>query len=59
MEITDDMVKAKHKEFINRISVALNKKSGAVMPSQFSPAIQRLRQLAQLRKPTLEKPYGS
>ena len=56
MEITDDMVKRKHKEFNDRISVAV--KGGNMVDNQFSPAIQRLRQLAQLRKPTLEKPYG-
>ena len=59
MEITDDMVKKKHKEFNDRVSAALNRKSGNVKGTEFSPAIQRLRQLVQLRKPTLERPYGS
>ncbi len=58
MKITDDMIKRKHKEFNNRVSAALNKKGGGNMDNQFSPAIQKLRQLAQMRKPTLEKPYG-
>ena len=56
MEITDDMIKAKHKEFNDRVTAALSRKSGG---SEFSPALQRLRQLVQLRKPTLERPYGS
>ena len=59
MEITDDMIKAKHREFNDRITAALNQKTGNTMAMQFSPAIQRLRQLAQLRKPTLERPFGS
>jgi len=59
MEITDDMVKAKHKEFNDRVGAAISKKGGNNMGAQFSPAIQRLRQLAQLRRPTLERPYGS
>lgn len=59
MEITDDMVKAKHKEFNDRVAAALGKKTGATTGAEFSPAIQRLRQLAQLHKPTLERPYGS
>lgn len=59
MKITDQMIKAKHKEFNDRVSAALNRKSGSVTANQFSPAIQRLRQLAQLRKPALEKPYVS
>ena len=59
MEITDDMVKKKHKEFNDRVAAVLNRKSGATMGTEFSPAIQRLRQLVQLRKPTLERPYGS
>lgn len=59
MEITDDMVKRKHKEFNDRIAAALSGKMGNQMGNEFSPAIQRLRQLAQLRKPTLERPFGS
>ena len=59
MEITDDMIKNKHKEFNDRVTAVLNQKSGDTMAAQFSPAIQRLRQLAQLRKPTLERPIGS
>jgi len=57
MEITDDMVKRKHKKFNDRVTAALARKSGGV-GSEFSPALQRLRQLVQLRKPTLERPYG-
>ena len=51
MEITDDMIKKKRKEFIDDIAAAINQKKG----TQFSPAIQRLRQLA--RRP--QRPYGS
>ena len=56
MEITDEMVKKKHKEFNARVSAALNRKGSNT--SQFSPEIERLRRLAQLRKPTLERPFG-
>lgn len=59
MEITDNMIKRKHKEFNDRVVAALNKGKGDLVSQQFSPAIQRLRRLAQLRKPTLERPYGS
>lgn len=45
MEITDEMIKRKHKEFNDRISAVLNRTGG----NQFSPRIERLRQLAQLR----------
>lgn len=34
-------------------------KQTPVAPPKFSPVIQKLRQLAQLRKPTLRKPYRS
>lgn len=59
MEITDEMIKRKHREFNARVNAALQRKNGNMMGGQFSPAIQRLRQLAQLRKPTLERPFGS
>ena len=58
MEITDEMIKRKHKEFNDRVTAALARKSGGV-GNEFSPALQRLRQLVQLRKPTLERPYGA
>ena len=57
MEITDERIKRKHKEFNDRVTAALARKSGG-MGNEFSPALQRLRQLVQLRKPTLERPYG-
>ena len=58
MEITDEQVKKKHKEFNTRIMAALNRKGGSQMGGQFSPAIQKLRQLAKLRKSTLQRPIG-
>jgi len=58
MKITDDMIKKKRKEFNARVSNALNGIRGNVMGTQFSPAIQELRQLAQMKKPTLGKPSG-
>ena len=56
MQITDEQIKRKHKEFNDRVQAAISNSSGG--GQQFSPAIQRLRQLAQLRKPTFEKPIG-
>jgi len=58
MEITDEMVKKKHKEFNARINAALSRKSSPQNGEQFSLAIQKLRQANQLRKPTFERPYG-
>lgn len=58
MEITDDMVKRKHKEFNDRVTAAINKSRGDIASQEFSPAIQRLRQLVQLRRPTFERPTG-
>ncbi len=54
MEITDEMIKKKHKEFNERIQKVLGDKGGASL----SPEIMKLRQLYQMRKPTLERPYG-
>jgi len=50
MEITKDMIKQKHKEFNDRVTAALNSKNGNNQAAQFSPEIQRLRRLAQLRR---------
>ena len=58
MEITDDIIKRKHKEFNARINIAMNRKGKNQMGDQFSLAIQKLCQVNQLRKPTLERPYG-
>jgi len=58
MEITDDIIKRKHKEFNARINAALSRKSSPQNGEQFSLAIQKLRQANQSRKPTSERPYG-
>jgi len=59
MEKSNEVIKRKHKEFNDRVSAAVSGKGSNTVDSQLSPAIQKLRQLAQLRRPTLERPFGS
>ena len=58
MEITDDIVKKKHKEFNERVAAAINRTKGSTEGSEFPPGIHKLKQLARLRKPPMPKIGG-